>query len=306
MCCRTRLSWSTASTWLESARFLTDVEGSPQESARATVMASRRVCRRCLCTPARSVMRQLGAATTSGDAMLDSAETPEPPEEHAPSTPRDGFSRLWRDPQMRVLGALLVVVAAVAIAAPYLPGKVGLTKGSAGHHAPAKAAASGTAGAKPRPASTAPIPPTPEQQAASINVPAALAAALRAWNTGSAGRALFQITNDVGMALQSGGSKSYNVMRSTCANLATSIDAAGNLSPIPDAAMQSEYSAALSVLAKAASDCRSAISVQPEGDEYVSATTNPTVLQLAQSELSSGIKSLADITIVINAATPHT
>jgi len=249
-------------------------------------------------------MRLLGAATTPGDVMLDSGETSEPPEERAPSTTHDRFSRLWRDPQWRVVGALVAVMAAVAIAAPHLPGKV-LTKGSASPHAPAKAE-TGTAGAKPGPVTTTPIPPTPEQQAASIRVPPALAAALRTWNTGSAGRALSQITDDVSVALQSSGNQSYVAMKSACGTLATSIDAAGNLPPIPDAPMQTQYSAALSALAKAASDCRSAISEQTDGDEYVRTTTNPTVLQLAQSELSSGIKSLADITIVINAATPHT
>lgn len=237
--------------------------------------------------------------------MLDSGETSEPPEERAPARTRDGLSHLWRDPQLRVVGAVLAVVAGVAIAAPYLPGKVGPIRGSAGHHAPAKVAPSGSAGAKPRPVTTTPIPPTPEQQAASIHVPAALAAALQTWNTGSAGLALSQITNDVGTALQSGGSQAYSAMRAACGVLATSIDLAGTLAPIPNAAMESEYSAALSGLAKAASDCVSAITVQPDGDEYVRTTTNPTVLQLAQSELSSGIKSLADITLIINAATPH-
>ncbi len=204
-----------------------------------------------------------------------------------------------------MVAAVLAVVAAVAIAAPYLPGKVGLIKGSAGSHAAAAAGSSGTAGAKPGPVTTTPIPPTPEQQAAAIHVPAPLAAALRSWNTGSAGRALSQITTEVGTALQSSGKKSYVTMKSACGNLATSIDAAGNLAPIPDASMQSQYTSALSALAKAASDCRSAISEQPDGDEYVRTTTNPTVLQLAQTELSSGIKSLAAITIVIVAATPR-
>lgn len=243
--------------------------------------------------------------------MHDSGEAFGPPEERAPSTtharPRthDRFSLRWRDPELRVVAAVLAAVAAVAIAAPYLPGRVGVIKGSAGLHVPAKAEASGATGAKPRPASTAPIPPTPEQQAASIHVPAALAAALRTWNTGSGGRALFQISGDVGIALQSGGKKSYVAMKSACANLAISIDAAGKLAPIPDTTLQSQYSSALSALTRAASDCRSAISEQPSGDEYVRTTTNSTVLQLAQTELSTGIKSLAKITIVINAATPH-
>lgn len=245
--------------------------------------------------------------------MLDSGETAEPPEESAPSTTHDGHSRShrrgvrfarWSDPELRVVAAVLAVVAAVAIAGPYLPGKVGVLKGNAGSHAAARAGASGTAGAKPGPVTTTPIPPTPEQQAAGIHVPTALAAELRSWNTGSAGRALSQITTEVGTALQSSGRKSYVTMKSACGNLATSISAAGTLAPIPDATMQGQYSSALTALAKAAADCRSAISTQPAGDEYVRATTNPTVLQLAQSELSSGIKSLAAITIVINAATP--
>jgi hypothetical protein len=94
-------------------------------------------------------------------------------------------------------------------------------------------------------------------------------------------------------------------MRSACASLESSVSAAGTRPPIPDATMQGKYSAALSVLAKAASDCRAAISVQPAGDEYVRTTTNAAGLQLAQSELNTGIKSLAGInTLIIAAAKP--
>jgi hypothetical protein len=249
--------------------------------------------------------------------MLDSGETSEPPEERAPSatdaghrSTRRGGIRLavrWRDPELRVVAGVLAAVIAVAIAAPYLPGTVGLAKGGSGRNAAGKAAASATGAPNTQPTqtTTTPIPPTPEQQAAAVHVPSALAAALRTWNTGSAGRALSQITGEVGTALQSSGTKSYNTMKSACSSLATSISAAGSLAPIPDTTMQGQYSAALSGLAKAASDCRSAITVTPDGDEYVRTTTNATVLQLALTELSSGIKSLAAITIVINAATPH-
>lgn len=234
--------------------------------------------------------------------MLDSGETSEPPEERHPPRRFDRFSQRWRDPELRVVAAVLAVVAAVAIAAPYLPGQVGVITG-AGLHAAGKAAASGTAAAQPRPVSTKPIPPTPEQLAASTHVPAKLAAALKTWNSGPGGGALAEITNEVGAALQSGGLKAYVQMKAACGSLESSVNAAGTRPPIPDATMQSKYSAALTVLAKAASDCRSAISLQPSGDEYVRSSANPAVLHLAQSELNSGIKSLAGITTIIIAAT---
>jgi hypothetical protein len=200
------------------------------------------------------------------------------------------------------VAALIAVVAAVAIAALFLPGKAGHITGT-GLRLPHKGAASGTAGANPHPVITKPIPPTPEQMARSTHVPAALAAALRRWNSGPGGGALAEITNEVGTALQSGGLKSYVQMKAACASLESSVNAAGTRPPIPDATMQSKYRAALAVLAKAASDCRAAISEQPDGSEYVSTATNATVLQLAQSELSNGVKSLAGITTVIIAAT---
>jgi hypothetical protein len=133
-------------------------------------------------------------------------------------------------------------------------------------------------------------------------VPAKLAAALRTWNSGPGGSALHQIANDVGAALQSGGMKSYAMTRSACASLGTAVSAANTGPPIPDAAMQSKYSAALSVLAKAASDCRSAISVQRSGESVVG-EADPAALHLAQGELDNGITSLADLRIVIDAAT---
>ena len=220
--------------------------------------------------------------------MLEPGETSEPPVE--------------RTPERRVVAAVLAVVASVAIAAPYLPGHTGvITVGGAGIHAAGKAVASGAAGVKSRLATNKPIAPTPEQLATSTHVPAKLAAALRTWNSGPGGRALSQISTEVGIALQAGGLRTYVTMKSACANLEMSVSAAGTSSPIPDAAMQSQYQAALSVLAKAAADCRSAISAQPEG-ESMSTKEDPAVLHLAQSELSSGIKSVAAITVVINAA----
>jgi len=240
--------------------------------------------------------------------MLDSGETSEPPEERGP-TPSSGgpppssslpdrFSRVLSDPQWRVVAGVLAVVAVVALAAPYLPGKVGIVSaGGASVHA----AGQGTAGAKPGPATAKPIPPTPEQLATGTSVAPKLAAALRTWDRGPGGRELVQIQSDVGAALQSGGMKSYAVMKVACASTGTSVSAAAARPPIPDATMQSKYSAALSMLAKGASDCRSAITEQ-RTNESVSTKENPTTLQLAQSEMNSGITSLAAITVVLNAA----
>jgi hypothetical protein len=231
--------------------------------------------------------------------MFDSGETSEPPQEHAPNR----YARLWSDPQWRVLAAVLAVVAAVAIAAPYLPGKVGVIAASGpGLQAAGKPSAPGAAAAKSRPSTAKPIPPTPEQLATSTRVPAKLAAALRTWSSTPAGTAFSEVRNEVGFALQSGGFKSYAVMRSACVSVGTSVNAAAARQPIPDAAMQSQYRAALSVLTKAASDCRSAISVQ-KTDESVRTEENSAALHLAQSELGTGVKSLAAIALVISEAT---
>lgn len=213
------------------------------------------------------------------------------------------FSRLWRDPRWQVVAAVLAVTVVVAVAAPHLPGRAGLIgAGGAGPHAASKGETSGTAGARPGPVNATPIPPTPEQVAISTRVPAKLAAALATWNSGPGGSALQEIANDVGAALQSGGMKFYATMRSACGSLATAVSPAGTGPPIPDVAMQSKYSAALSALAKAAVDCRAAISVQQTGESVVGAA-DPAALHLAQGELGNGITSLADLRIVIDAAT---
>jgi hypothetical protein len=242
--------------------------------------------------------------------MLDSGETAEPPDGLAPSSRWYRFLRLRRDRQLQVVVGLLAVVTAAAIVAPHLPGRAGLITGSYGVHGVSGGEASGAPSGQPTPGVPGLTPPppaqqgseTPEQLATSVQVSAQLAAALRTWNSGPGGKKLSQISNDVGMALQSGGIKQYVEMKAACGNLTTLISSAGTSPPIPNTAMQNEYTAALSALTKAAADCRSAISEQVDGDEYVETTENAEVLALAQTEFTSGIKSIADITIVIEAA----
>lgn len=235
--------------------------------------------------------------------MPDSGETSEPPEERAPLSGRDRFLRLWRQRHLQATAGVFAIVAAVAVAAPYLPGQVGGTKAGSYGSAANSAEAPGFHGLLPGQSTTKPTPPTPEQVATSVNVPTQLAAALRTWNKGPGGKAFYQISNDIGMVLQSGGTKMYVAMKAACGNLATSVNAAATSPPIPDATMQSKYTAALSTLGKAAADCRSAISEQPNGTEYVSTTVNQAVLGSAQNEFSSVSKNLANIAVTIQAAT---
>jgi hypothetical protein len=231
--------------------------------------------------------------------MLDPGEASEPSEQHPPSR-LHRFLHLWQDRQVQVVAGALAVVAAIAIVAPHLPGR-GHTVTAGGFGG--RPAASAKPSLTPRPVtSTTPNPRTPEQQAASVQVPAKLAAALRTWNDGPGGKTLNQVSTDVGSALQSGGLKIYTAMRSACDTVAASVKAAGTNPPIPDSTLQNQYSAALTLLAKAASDCLAAISEQPDGDEYVLTEENPTLLQQAQSEFNNGIKNVADVLIAIDAA----
>lgn len=241
--------------------------------------------------------------------MLGSGKTsdpPEEPEEHSQLREPGRFVLQWSSRQLQVTVAVLALVACIAVLAPHLPGRSGvITSGSYSRHSVSNAEAPGTSAAKSRSATTKLVPRTSEQLATEVHVPANIAVALRTWDKGPGGKTLAQISNDVGIALQSGGMKIYGAMKTACENLAMSINAAGTSSPIPDEAMQIKYSSALSVLAKGAANCRSAISERPEGDENLSIEKNPTLLHLAQSELGSGIENLFGVTSFIAAARAH-
>ena len=65
--------------------------------------------------------------------------------------------------------------------------------------------------------------------------------------------------------MQAAGVKLYATMRLACASLASEIETAQSGPPIPYASMQQLYARGLAGLSGAAADCRSAISVRPDG-----------------------------------------
>jgi len=130
----------------------------------------------------------------------------------------------------------------------------------------------------------------------------------RTWNNGSGGAALTVVSGQagaVGAALtavsrhasagtQASAPKVYAGMKTACAKLGTDVTAALAAPPIPDAAMERLYYRALSDLGKAASDCQTAISVQPEGDLMTS--RDATVMRAAESAMSSASRELSEAT----------
>ncbi len=90
------------------------------------------------------------------------------------------------------------------------------------------------------PAATSTLAPgrTPEDLAVSMHIPAKLRIPLRRWNNGNGGKALAAVSNEMGIALQAGGTKLYVSMKAACTSLTVAITAADAAPPIPDAALQ--------------------------------------------------------------------
>ena len=121
------------------------------------------------------------------------------------------------------------------------------------------------------------------------------------WQSGSGGRDLTAVSSGLGQTLQASGVRQYSSMRFACTQLASSVATAKAGPQIPDAAMQILYAKALDELAKGASDCRTAISVRPDGDETTEAHVDTAMLHLATSAVSAGatdvFRSTAEIQI---------
>jgi hypothetical protein len=140
------------------------------------------------------------------------------------------------------------------------------------------------------------------QQGGALSPPASMQSRVVSWQSGVGGRDLTAVSARLGTALQAGGMKQYASMKSACTQLATSVTAAEAGPQIPDAAMQSLYTKALSDLAKGASDCRTAISVKASGEETVQANVDTATFKRATTELSAGatgiFRSTAEIEIL--------
>jgi hypothetical protein len=146
---------------------------------------------------------------------------------------------------------------------------------------------------------------TPEEVVASTRLPKKLAAALRAWNAGHGGTALTSVTTYLGEATQAAGVKLFAPMRDACSSLAAEV-AVAKLGPvIPDARLEAAYVDALGGLARGATDCKSAISAQANGDEGIQTEEKPSLLHRSEAELAAGGKDLYRVTAKIAAAGKH-
>ncbi len=140
------------------------------------------------------------------------------------------------------------------------------------------------------------------QQGGALSPPSSKQSSVASWQSGTGGHDLTAVSNWLGDALQAGGIKQYAPMKSGCTHLASSVAAAQAAPRIPDAAMQKLYATALSQLAKGAADCRTALSLSPNGEETVQAHVDATTLHQATTELSAGatdiFRSTAEIQIL--------
>jgi hypothetical protein len=139
------------------------------------------------------------------------------------------------------------------------------------------------------------------QSGGALSLPGNMQNSVTSWQAGPGGKDLTALSTQIGTALQAAGIRQYATMRYACAQLASNVAAAEAGQPIPDAAMQNLYARALADLAKGAADCRLAISVKPDGDEFVATYVDKTMLNQSISELSVGatdvFRSTAEIEI---------
>lgn len=124
---------------------------------------------------------------------------------------------------------------------------------------------------------------------------------IAAWKKGSGGAALSAVTAELGTATQTAAVRLYPDTRQACMSLGSRVATALAKPPIPDAAMQRMYATSLAELAKAATDCHSAISVRQDGDEDQTIHVNNGQLDRALTELASASKALYTATAQIRA-----
>jgi hypothetical protein len=134
-----------------------------------------------------------------------------------------------------------------------------------------------------------------------MSLPEDLQAKVKAWYAGPGGKALNAVSGDLGIVTQNGGERQYVAMKATCAVLMSAVQTARSDPAIPYAAMQTLYSAALNDLAQGATECRAAISIRADGDEYDETSVNKQQMSQASSEFDAGGKDLYRATAEIEA-----
>jgi hypothetical protein len=125
------------------------------------------------------------------------------------------------------------------------------------------------------------------------------------WLSGAGGTNLTAVTSLFGTALQLKGLQQYQLMKSTCTELARSVLTAKAEPPIPVAPMQMVYMQALGELAAGAADCQAAITVR-NGDESLQVHVDAALLGRSVAELAAGsrdlFRSTAEIVIASRAS----
>lgn len=260
------------------------------------------------CKPGRTVGRQshMGESDTLDDLQQHSAETPgsDRASQPGPAAEQPGGRPRWVLIAAAIAGAGMVTAGiAIAVFSP----SGGPAYQSADHgtqvQQPAVPAPSGhvktnghttTAGHTTTGQSAPSMPPGVASDGiakTALRFPKHLTRQVSRWEAGPGGKALGQVTVQMGYALQAAGSRLYPTMKQACASLASEAQTAQTEPPIPDAAMQRMYGRALAMLSQAAASCLSAISVKID-DESTDIHVNRALLGQSLTGLAAGSKTL--------------
>lgn len=198
----------------------------------------------------------------------------------------------------RVRSRWLVIVPSVLAAAGLVAGVAYVIADGGSGPAPRPRPA---ALSSPNPDTTKPVPqyhvpaqlvPVALPSTGAVPLPTSAQPQVTAWKAGRGGSALKTVSAAAGSVAQESGLKEYAPMKAACSQLGAGVQAALAAPPIPVAAMQELYQKALSGLGRAASECQSAISEQPDGDEYIATSEDKSVLNQAQSALATAAREL--------------
>jgi len=129
--------------------------------------------------------------------------------------------------------------------------------------------------------------------------PPALESRIQRWDTGPGGAALRAVTAQLGNTMQAAGVKLYPEVKQACVALALSVQTALAAPPIPYAAMQQAYGEVLAGLSGAATECRNAISLRPEGDEDLAVNLNKVLLNHSRAVFAAESEALYEATAEI-------
>jgi hypothetical protein len=227
----------------------------------------------------------------------------------SPAGPREPHKTRWRWVALGAAIALAGLAAVLLSGSGLLPGS-GLLSGSgflSGNDSRSGNSTARLAASSGRPAVTTVTSPPVTSRTEAPGGPAAIAAAAAAapphlsprlasaltqWNSSRAGTAMAALSGEVGAVTQDAGLQFYSPMRLACVQVAATVTDARADSPIPDAAFQRQYAAALSAFAKAAADCQSGISAHPYGDEDIETRQNQRILHRSGAEFAGGNQDL--------------